>query len=61
MAAECELRMQELTRVEDAWQLRWAGETARMERLHGDELTAAAIKHRQARHAVLCTIGRALG
>jgi hypothetical protein len=53
--------MQELTRVEDAWQLRWAGETARMERLHGDELTAAAIKHRQARHAVLCTIGRALG
>ena len=39
--------VQELKRIEEAWQLRWAGESARLKQLHGDELAATAIKHRQ--------------
>lgn len=41
--------LQELARADEAWQLRWATETARLQRLHGEELVAAAAKHRQVR------------
>lgn len=41
--------LQELARADEAWQLRWATETARLQGLHGEELVAAAAKHRQVR------------
>ena len=40
-------QLQELKRVEGAWQLRWMGEAARLQRQHGDDLAAAAAKHHQ--------------
>ena len=40
---------QELRRVEDAWQMKLAGEMARLRQQHRDELTATSIKHRQVR------------